>query len=116
MILTILVAGLAVFGGILLFWLTADALFNFVPGNACHIFYLSGEDGLIEQQLRTCLRMQERGKLRGRLIFVDCGLSPDAQMTVQLFLQGENRGVLCAPSQITDYLEWEKEVIGAGTD
>ena len=114
MILTILVAGLAVFGGIFLLWTAADGLFAVLPKNSCHVFYLSGEDGQIEQQIRTCLRLQAHGKLRGRLIFADCGLSAEAQITAQLLLKN-NRGVLCAPSQIKDYIGWEKEIIGAGT-
>ena len=116
MILTILVAALAACGGILLFRELAEAFFEPLPGDACHIFYLSGDDGLVEQQLRSCLRKQEQGKLPGRLIFVDCGLSAEAQITAQLMLQKRDCGVLCAPCQVTDYIEREKEIIGAGTD
>lgn len=115
MILTILVAGLAVFGGIFLLWTAGEAFFSAFPKKSCHVFYLSGEDGQIEQQLRTCLRLQEHGKLRGQLIFVDCGLSAEAQITAQLMLEKNNRGVLCSPSQMTDYIGRETEIIGAGT-
>ena len=115
MILTILVAGLAVLGGILLFRAAAEALFETLPEKSFHIFYLQGEEGRVEQNIRSCLKMQERGKLPGKLIFVDDGLSPEAQITARIMLQDAQQSVLCAPSQIQDYIGREKEIIGAGT-
>lgn len=116
MALTILIAALAVCGVFLIAWCVIEALFCTFPKNSCHIFYLQGETESVEQEMRSALWVCEKRGMSGKLIFVDCGISPQAQETAQLILKNRTAAVLCAPSQISDYLGWENGTSGAGTD
>ena len=114
MALTILIAALAACGLFLIIWAIADALLLRLPTDSCHIFYLRGDETQVEQQIRTCL--WKRSNLRGKIIFVDCGISPEAQITAQMMLKEFDFIYICSPEQIWDYIRWEKETIGTGAD
>lgn len=116
MALTILIAALAVCGVFLIAWCVIEALFCTFPKNSCHIFYLQGDARLVEQEIRSALWVCEKRGMLGKLLFVDCGISPQAQETAQLILKDHTAAVLCAPSQISGYLGWENGTSGAGTD
>ncbi len=116
MALTILIAALAVCGLFLIVWAMTDALFLRLPNDSCHIFFLCGDDAQVEQQLRSCLWFRKQRGLRGKMIFVDCGISAQAQITAQLMLKNDDTTHICAFQQINDYIRWEKETIGTGAD
>lgn len=115
MILTIFVGALAACGIIMILWAMMEALLMPIPRDSCHIFYLHGTDAQVEQQVRSCRWLKERKGLNGKILLVDCGLSPQAQMTVQLMLEQDDTIQLCAQTQIADYLRMENGTIGAGT-
>lgn len=116
MALTILIAALAVCGVFLIAWSITEAYFSAVPNDSCHIFYLRGDSAAVEQQVRSCRWLCERRGMLGKVIFVDCGISPEAQITVQLMLKNDDTVILCAPSQIADYIGQENDNGGAGAD
>lgn len=116
MALTIVIAALAVCGVFFVAWALAEAWMLPMPCDACHIFFLHGDDAQVEQQLRSSLWLRQRRGLRGRILFVDCGISPEAQMTAQLFLRQDDTIHLCAYAQMTDYIRWENHSIGTGAD
>ncbi len=115
MLLTILIAALSVCGLFMVVWTILEALFMQIPKESYHVFCLHGSDAQVEQQVRSCRWLRERRGLRGRLILVDCGISPEAQITVQLMLRNDETIQLCTSSQLADYIRWENETIGAGT-
>lgn len=116
MALTILIAALAVCGVFLIAWAVADALLFRAPADSCHIFYLRGEDAQVEQQVRSCLWLRRRCALRGSVVLVDCGISPEAQITAHLMLKDENCVHVCSFEQINDYIGLENKSIGTGAD
>lgn len=116
MLLTVLIGALAVCGAFLIAWALIEALFMHTPKDSCHIFYLRGNDAQVEQQVRSCRWLRERRGLRGQLILVDCGISPEAQITVQLMLRNDDTIKLCTFAQLADFIRLENETIGAGTD
>lgn len=116
MALTILIAGLAVCGVFLIAWCVIEALFCTFPKDSRHIFYLQGDSEQVEQEIRSALWVCEKRGMRGSLLFVDCGISVSAQETAQWILKDHTAAVLCAPSQLSDYLGWENGTGGAGTD
>ncbi len=116
MAITILIAALAVCGIFLVAWSITEAFLVCMPQTAVHVFYLSGSDAEVEQQIRSCLWMKQRHGLPGRMLFVDCGISPQAQITAQLLLKNEDTVQLCAPSQVAEYIRWENDTIGSGAD
>lgn len=101
-LLNILVGALAALGLILLLWLGFAALLAPMPKNCVHIIPLRGER--TGDVIRAALRRRASGDLRGRLIFVDCGLDAEAQVVAQLLLRQQS-AVLCAPEQLAHYLE-----------
>lgn len=86
------------------------------PDNACLCHVICLDDAATEQQIKTCLRRQRSRKLSGKLLFVDVGLSPESVMTAQLLLARETEAILCAPDQALEYVKWEIDHFGAGTD
>ena len=104
MALTILIAALAVCGVFLIAWAIADALLFRTPTDSCHIFYLRGDDAQVEQQVRSCLWMRNRCALHGRVLLVDCGISPEAQITAYLMLKDDDCVHICSIDQICDYI------------
>lgn len=82
----------------------------------CHLVYLQGDAADTEQLIRASFRRQRDGIYTGKLIFIDGGLEPEAQVTAQLLLTAEDAAVLCAPSQASEYVMWEIENFGTGTD
>lgn len=80
----------------------------------CHVVRLAGDSPKAEQTVKSCLRLRQDG-MWGRLIFVDAGLSAEAQIAVELLLRGQLNAVLCAQEQLEQYIQWERESIGAGT-
>ncbi|MBP3412238.1 MAG: hypothetical protein J6K89_03175 [Oscillospiraceae bacterium] len=87
-----------------------DTLFASAPSRVMHIIPLMGESASVEQTVRRALR-----SLKGRLYFVDQGLEPEAQMSVQLLLKGNSSAVLCNLEQMLEAVRWESS-LGAGTD
>ncbi len=107
MAFTILISALAVCGIFLIAWSVTEAYVMKLPNDSVHIFYLHGTDGEIEQKLRACLWMRTRHGLRGKVIFVDCGMSPQAQITAQLLLADEEAIHICSNEQLIDYIRGE---------
>ncbi len=110
MILSVLAGLLALSAVILVLWAVGESLSVSTPGDALHIVPLRGGAASVEQRVRACLR-----GLRGRIVFVDKGMEPEAQLCVQLLLEKREGVFLCASEQLTDYLEWET-TLGARAD
>ena len=110
MMLSVLAGLLALCAVILVLWAVGETLAVSVPGDALHIVPLRGDAAWVEQRVRACLRC-----LRGRIVFVDIGMEPEAQLCAQLLLEKREGVCLCAPEELTDYLEWET-TLGARTD
>lgn len=116
MMLTVLIAVLAACGIFSILWLLTDALTVPLPEqDAYYIVRLRGDASTAAQTVRSCLRLQKRG-LRGRLIFVDCGLCAEGQTAVELLIRREAQAVLCAPSQVCEMIHWEYDEFGARAD
>ena len=75
-----------------------------------HVIPLKGDSATVEDIVRKALHT-----LRGQLYFVDLGLDPEGQMSVELLLRGHSYAMLCAPEQVRQELRWEND-FGAGTD
>jgi hypothetical protein len=105
MAITILISALAVCGIFLVAWALTEAYVMKLPPESVHIFYLRGSDAEIEQKLRACLWMRSRHGLRGKMIFVDCGLSVHSQITAQLML--DEGCILCSEEQLFEYIREE---------
>ena len=75
-----------------------------------HVILLWGEASTVEDRVRKALHT-----LKGQLYFVDLGLDPDGQMSVELLLRDHSFARLLAPEQLRQELRWENEV-GTGTD
>ncbi len=110
MVLTILVAGLAVCGVFLVLWALTEAVLRPLPQEIYHVVPLSGSAASVEQTLRLCLRT-----LRGRILFVDMGLDAEAQMTAEHLLRNAPAACLCSPVQVSEFLRWEN-ALGARAD
>ena len=82
----------------------------------CHIICLSGNAAAVEQQVKACLRSRENRGLTGKLLFVDKGLEPEGIMAAQFLLARETEAILCAPEQVSEYINWEIDGFGSGTD
>lgn len=82
----------------------------------CHVVCLSGPTARVEQQIHCCLKKQKKHIFCGTLLFVDRGLDPESIMAAQILLARETEAFLCAPEQVLEYINWEIEGIGAGTD
>lgn len=101
-LLNMLVGAMAALGLILLLWLGFAALLAPMPKSCVHIVPLRG--GRTGAVIRAALRRRASGDLRGRLIFVDCGIDAEAQIEAQLLLRQQS-AVLCAPEQLVPYLK-----------
>ncbi len=110
MVLTILVAGLAVCGVFLVLWALTEAVLRPLPQGICHVVPLSGDAASVEQTLRICLRT-----LRGRIVFVDMDLDAEAQMTAEHLLRNAPAACLCGQAQVSEFLRWEN-ALGARAD
>lgn len=110
MILSVLAGFLALCGVVLVLWAVGEALSVSAPGDALHIIPLRGGTAAVEQKVRSCLSC-----LRGRIVFVDLGMEPEAQSCVQLLLEKREGVFLADAEQLTDYLEWET-TLGARAD
>ena len=110
MLLTILLAGLAVCGVFLVLWALVQTIVHPLPLGVYHVVPLSGNAPTVEQTVRLCLRT-----LRGRIVFVDIAMDAEAQMTVACLLRNESAACLCAPMQVSEYLRWEN-TLGARAD
>ena len=107
MAFTILISALAVCGIFLVAWALTEAFVMKLPSDSVHIFYLRGTDAEIEQKLRACLWMRRRHGLRGKLVFVDCGLSVQSQITAQLMLDCDEGVHICSYEQLEEYIRGE---------
>ncbi|MBE6927747.1 MAG: hypothetical protein E7467_04570 [Ruminococcaceae bacterium] len=112
MILTILIASLCACGLFMILWAIVEAVLLRLPNETVCICYLHGTDAEVEQKMRACLCLRRQGV---RLLFVDCGLSAEAQVTAQLMIGRDESMHLCSPLQIYDYIRWENGCLGAGT-
>lgn len=117
MVLTIMIACLAACGVLLILWTMVEALLMPLPTEeAVLVLPLSGDGAQVEQQIRGCRWLREHRGLRARLLLVDQGLTPEGQIQVELLIRGQEGERLCAASQVAEYLELEKEKLGAGAD
>ena len=107
MAFTILISALAVCGIFLVAWSLTEAYVMKLPSDSVHIFYLHGTDAEVEQKLRACLWMRTRHGLRGKVIFVDGGMSPQAQITAQLMLADDEAIHICSDEQLLQYIREE---------
>ena len=110
MVLTILLAGLAVCGVFLVLWALVQTIVHPLPLGVYHVVPLSGSAASVEQTMRLCLRT-----LRGRIVFVDVAMEPEAQIIAACLLRNESAAVVCAPAQVSEYLRWEN-TLGARAD
>ncbi len=110
MILSVLAGLLALCAVILVLWAVGEALSVSSPGDALHFVPLRGGSATVEQKVRACLRC-----LRGRIVFVDLGMEPEAQLCVQFLVEKREGVFLSTSEQLTDYLEWET-TLGARAD
>ncbi len=107
MAFTILIAALAVCGIFLVAWSVTEAFVMKLPSDSVHIFFLHGTDAEVEQKLRACLWMRNRHGLRGKVLFVDKGLSPQAQITAQLMIDDDQSIKICSQEQLAEYIREE---------
>ena len=117
MVLSLLIGALSVCGLFLILWTLFDTLL--MPPSeedSFHIYRLRGDASAAQQLVKSCLRVREHRGMRGSLLFVDDGLDAEAQIAVGMLLRGQTGAHLCAKSQIVDFLQWERENFGAGTD
>lgn len=114
MVLSIIICSLAAFAVLMIFMSFLRSLHPVRP--VCHVISLSGDAAETEQQIRSALRNQKDAVFSGKLIFVDTGLSPEAQIAAQVLLVREKAALLCSPKQVTEYVTWEIEKFGTGTD
>ena len=115
MILTLLIAAFAACGLFLVFWALYESCFAAFPADACHVIPLSGDAAAVSSRAKRCLWQQRQHGLRGTLLFVDCGIEPEAQIALQLLLRGQTAQV-CSTAQAAEFLETEKYKVGAGAD
>ncbi len=87
-----------------------DTICAFGLPNVYHVIPLEGDNSRIENRVRKALH-----SLKGQLYFVDLGLDPEGQMTVELLLRGHSCAKLLHPEQLRTELRWENE-FGTGTD
>ena len=96
MALTILTAGLAACGLLLLLWSVAEAML--LP-------LLQGGAAEVERQIRGCRWMREHRGLRAQIIWIDRGLTPEGQEAAARLLRDAAGEQLCAAGQAAEYLE-----------
>lgn len=116
MFLTFVLAVLAAFGLLsILRWLLRALSIRLREEDICHVIYLHGDAPETEQTVKSCLRLREEG-MKGRLIFVDEGLTPEAQTAVELLLRERQNTALCGTSQLDVMIKWERDTLGTGAD
>ena len=74
------------------------------------------EEEMVPVAARTVHEILAAEGIDHELLFVDDGLDAKAQIAVAMLLRGQSEAYLCAKSQIGDFLQWERENFGAGTD
>lgn len=116
-LLTILISSLAACGVFLIIRTLTDAVSYPIPRkNTVFIVRLEGNSSQVQQIIRACFRLREYRGYGEILIFTDGGIDAEAQLAAELMLRKHPEAVLCAPEQVVDYIRWEKETVGAGTD
>ena len=98
------------------FWLWRAAKFPEQEKDFVWVVHLCHDAAHTEQMVKCCLRQRRESAIRGKLVFVDGGLSPEAQNITQLLLRKEEDVFLCSESQLYEILKWEREELGSGTD
>ena len=117
MLLTIVLAALAAMGLLCIAkWLCAALLDSIEDENVFCVVRLNCDAAQTEQTVKSCLRLQKERSLRGKLLFVDGGLSPEAQNVTERLLRNRENALLCSESQLNELLKWEREDLGARTD
>lgn len=103
MLLTILIAGLAACGTLMILLALKEAFLP-RPRRSCHVIYL--EPGRIDPAAlaQACLWRRRCGALTGRLIFVDGGIGAPSRAAIERLLQRVDDAVLCPPEQAAEYL------------
>lgn len=105
MFLTILIAALAACGLFLIVWTLTDAISYPVPRkNTIFIVQLEGNASKVERTIAACFRLREHRGYGEILIFTDGGIDTEAQLAAELLLRNHPEAVLCAPSQVADYI------------
>lgn len=106
MALTILTAGLAACGLLLLLWSVAEAMLLPLPReDAVLVAPLQGGAAEVERQIRGCRWMREHRGLRAQIIWIDRGLTPEGQEAAARLLRDAACEQLCAAGQAAEYLE-----------
>ena len=96
-------------------WLCAALSDSIEDETVFCVVRLSEDAAHTEQTVKSCLRLQREKSLRGKLLFVDGGLSPEAQNVTELLLRNRGNALLCSETQLYEILKWEREELGAGT-
>ena len=101
MALTILTAGLAACGLLLLLWSVAEAMLLPLPReDAVLVAPLQGGAAEVERQIRGCRWMREHRGLRAQIIWIDRGLTPEGQEAAARLLRDAAGEQLCAAGQL----------------
>ncbi len=113
--MTILIAALAACGVFLICWSIFEALLMPLPEKDTFLLvYLRGDAAQVQQRIRACGWLRERRGVRGRVIFVDTGLSEEARCAALQLTQGDAAVLLCCAGEEYGILEkWKR---GTGTD
>ena len=111
MALTILTAGLAACGLLLLLWSVAEAMLLPLPReDAVLVAPLQGGAAEVERQIRGCRWMREHRGLRAQIIWIDRGLTPEGQEAAARLLRDAAGEQLCAAGQAAEYLDGKMPV------
>ncbi len=111
----ILIAALAVCGVFLIAWAIFEALLMPLPErDTCMLVYLHGDVAQVQQCIRACRWLRERRGVRGQMLFVDRGLTPEGRQSAVRMMSEEPSLFLCADGE--EYTILEKWKRGAGTD
>ena len=105
MALTILTAGLAACGLLLLLWSVAEAMLLPLPReDAVLVAPLQGGAAAVERQSGGRWMREQRG-LRAQILWLDRGLTPEGQEAAARLLRDAAGEQLCAAGQAAEYLE-----------
>lgn len=110
MLIRLFVVLLGLCGFVLVLCGLMETLFSYGMPTVYHVIPIKGDPSEVEDTVRKALH-----SLKGQLYFVDLGLDPDGQMSVELLLRGHGYAKLCGPEQVRQELRWENEC-GTGTD
>ena len=78
------------------------------------LVYLRGDAAQAQQCIRACCWLRERRGVRGRVLFVDAGLTPEARQAAEQMIGADPSLALCGGGEEYTILEnWKR---GAGTD